>query len=45
MAKGGKNNDSMEQRKHERENSSRGGNEDKVPGIDKRLNGPNRPAE
>ncbi|HZG85028.1 hypothetical protein [Paenibacillus sp.] len=45
MANGNNNNDSMAQRRHERENDARRGNEDKVPGIDKKLNGPNRPAE
>jgi len=43
MAKEGKSNDSWAQKQHEKENSA--GNQDKVPGIDKKLNGPNRPAE
>jgi hypothetical protein len=36
--------DSPAQVEHERENKSRQNN-DKVPGIDKKLNGPNRPSE
>ncbi|WP_309118984.1 hypothetical protein [Paenibacillus sp.] len=43
MANGGKKGDSWAQRNHEKQNAR--GSEDKVPGIDKKLNGPNRPAE
>ena len=59
MATGGKRNDSLEQRRNDRENRARGrtgaagaggvaggvDGGDAVPGIDKKLNGPNRPAE
>ncbi|WP_267908757.1 hypothetical protein [Paenibacillus alkalitolerans] len=38
------NHDSKAQQRHERENDKRLGNEDRVPGIDKKLNGPNRPS-
>jgi len=37
--------DSPMQRAQERENEARKGGQDRVPGIDKQLNGPNRPAE
>jgi hypothetical protein len=40
-----KSKDSKAQQRQERQNNARQGNEDKVPGIDKQLNGPNRPAE
>ncbi|WP_274366121.1 hypothetical protein [Paenibacillus thermotolerans] len=38
------NHDSKAQQQHERENDARRNNEDRVPGIDKKLNGPNRPS-
>ena len=43
MATSGNRNDSEAQRRKERDNRANGG--DRVPGVDKKLNGPNRPAE
>jgi hypothetical protein len=40
------NHDSKAQQRHERENDARlASDKEPVPGIDKKLNGPNRPAE
>jgi len=44
MANGNNTNNSWDQKQHEKQNDARRGNEDKVPGIDKKLNGPNRPS-